>query len=316
MTNHKSFCSLIVGNGQNILYEKYAKDFSNVQPQTIMSITKMFVNLFVGELIKNKSINLNKKVSYYLPKIGSGYADAKVQDVLNMNIVNAYTEDYKKAFSSSFLHEPVGGWRLPKVGNITLSQEKYLNTIKSLKNQNLKNNSEYAYYKSANTDVIGLIVEKVSGKTLRDWILSAVEAAGFEDGLYIASDRFGMPWMSGGGCLITRDFLRMGLLFARKGKGVGNRKIGSSSFLNKTIKNAGPKYMKLSKDKYLYYSNSTMVSGNMIGHSGYGGQFLSINLKNGNVAAFFSVLETKSATNEIYKTDMINMLIEIVNKNY
>ena len=164
--------------------------------------------------------------------------------------------------------------------------------------------------------IIGLIVEKVSGKTLRDWILSAVEAAGFEDGLYIASDRFGMPWMSGGGCLITRDFLRMGLLFARKGKGVGNRKIGSSSFLNKTIKNVGPKYMKLSKDKYLYYSNSTMVSGNMIGHSGYGGQFLAINLKNGNVAAFFSVLETKSATNEIYKTDMINMLIEIVNKNY
>ena len=205
---------------------------------------------------------------------------------------------------------------MPKVGNITLSQEKYLNTIKSLKNRNLKNNSEYAYYKSANTDVIGLIVEKVSGKTLRDWILSAVEAAGFEDGLYIASDRFGMPWMSGGGCLITRDFLRMGLLFARKGKGVGNRKIGSSSFLNKTINNVGPKYMKLSKDKYLYYSNSTMVSGNMIGHSGYGGQFLAINLKNGNVAAFFSVLETKSATNEIYKTDMINMLIEIVNKNY
>ena len=205
---------------------------------------------------------------------------------------------------------------MPKVGNITLSQEKYLNTIKSLKNRNLKNSSEYAYYKSANTDVIGLIVEKVSGKTLRDWILSAVEAAGFEDGLYIASDRFGMPWMSGGGCLITRDFLRMGLLFARKGKGVGNRKIGSSSFLNKTIKNVGPKYMKLSKDKYLYYSNSTMVSGNMIGHSGYGGQFLAINLKNGNAAAFFSVLETKSATNEIYKTDMINMLIEIVNKNY
>ena len=60
---------------------------------------------------------------------------------------------------------------------------------KSLKNRNLKNNSEYAYYKSANTDVVGLIVEKVSGKTLRDWILSAVEAAGFEDGLYIAYDR-------------------------------------------------------------------------------------------------------------------------------
>ena len=316
MTKNKSFCSLIVGNRQNILFEKYAKDFKKNQPQTIMSITKMFVNLFIGELVTKNLIDLNKKVSHYLPKIGSGYANAKIQDVLNMNVINSYTEDYTKAYSSSFMHEPVGGWRLPKNLKNHLSQEEYLNTIKKSKNKSLINNSERAFYKSANTDVVGLIVEKVSGKTLRDWILSAVEAAGFEDGLYIASDRFGMPWMSGGGCLIARDFLRMGLLFARKGKGVGNRKIGSSSFLNKTIKNVGPKYMKLSKDKYLYYSNSTMVSGNMIGHSGYGGQFLAINLKNGNVAAFFSVLETKSATNEIYKTDMINMLIEIVNKNY
>ena len=147
-------------------------------------------------------------------------------------------------------------------------------------------------------------------------MLRAVEAAGFEDGLYIASDRYGMPWMSGGGCLITRDFLRMGLLFARKGKGVGNRKIGSSSFLNRTLNNVGPKYMNLSNNKYLYYSNSTMVSGNMIGHSGYGGQFSAVNLKTGNVAPFFSVLETKSATKESYKVDMINMLIDLVDTKY
>ena len=277
MIKNKSFCSLIVGNHQNILFEKYAKDFKKNQPQTIMSITKMFVNLFIGELVSTKLIDLNKKISYYLPKIGSGYANAKIQDVLNMNVINSYTEDYTKAYSSSFMHEPVGGWRLPKNLKNHLSQEEYLNTIKKSKNKSLINNSAYAFYKSANTDVVGLIIEKVSGRTLRDWVLSAVEAAGFEDGLYIASDRYGMPWMSGGGCLITRDFLRMGLLFARKGMGVGNRKVGSSSFLNKTINNVGPKYMNLSKDKYLYYSNSTMVSGNMIGHSGYGGQFIATN---------------------------------------
>ena len=316
MTKNKSFCSLIVGNRQNILFEKYAKDFKKNQPQTIMSITKMFVNLFIGELVTKNLIDLNKKVSHYLPKIGSGYANAKIQDVLNMNVINSYTEDYTKAYSSSFMHEPVGGWRLPKNLKNHLSQEEYLNTIKKSKNKSLINNSEYAFYKSANTDVVGLIIEKVSGRTLRDWVLSAVEAAGFEDGLYIASDRYGMPWMSGGGCLITRDFLRMGLLFARKGMGVENRKVGSSSFLDKTIFNVGPKYMNLSKDKYLYYSNSTMVSGNMIGHSGYGGQFLATNFKTGNVAAFFSVLETKSATKESYKTDMINMLIDLVNKKY
>ena len=316
LIKNKSFCSLIVGNNQSILFEEYAKDFAQNQPQTIMSITKMFANLFVGELLKKKKIDLNKKVSHYLPKIGSGYANAKVQDVLNMNISNAYTEDYTKAYSSSFLHEPVGGWRLPKSGHIKLSQEQYLNTIKNIKNRDLKNNTEFAMYKSANTDVVGLIVEKISGIPLRDWILKAVESAGFEDGLYIASDRYGMPWLSGGGSLITRDFLRMGLLFARGGKGVGKRKLGSKEFLNKTITNLGPKYMQLSKTKNLYYSNSLMISENVIGHSGYGGQFLAINLKTGNVAAFFSVLETKSATKESYKTDMINMLIEVVNIKY
>ena len=58
-----------------------------------------------------------------------------------------------------------------------------------------------------------------------------------------------------------------------------------------------------------------MTSGNVIGHSGYGGQYLAINLKTGNVA-LFSVLETKSATKESYKKDMINMLIDIVNDKY
>ena len=64
MTKQKSFCSLIVGKDQDILFEQYAKDFSTNQPQTIMSITKMFIHLFVGELIDRKLINLNKKISF------------------------------------------------------------------------------------------------------------------------------------------------------------------------------------------------------------------------------------------------------------
>jgi hypothetical protein len=39
-------------------------------------------------------------------------------------------------------------------------------------------------------------------------------------------------------------------------------------------------------------------------------------LKNGIVASYFSVIETDSGTDENYKRDMINMLDEIVNKNF
>ena len=316
MTNHKYFCSLLVGKNQEILYEKYANDFSRSQPQTIMSITKMFINLFIGELLEKKMIDLNKNISHYLPNIGTGYASAKIQDVLNMNIDNSYSEDYTDPYTSSYLHESVIGWRLPKNLKDTETQEEYLNKIEAKKNKNLFNNSEFSHYKSANTDVLGVLVEKISGKSLRDWLLSAVEAAGFEDALYMGTDRNSTPWISGGGCLITRDFLRYGLLFSRKGQGVGNREVGSASFIDQTLKNKGTKYMELKKNKFLYYSNSTMKSGNWIGHSGLGGQFLAVNLKTGIVAAYFSVIDTPSGTDEKYKADMINMLDEIVCENY
>ena len=316
ITNHKYFCSLIVGKNQEILYEKYANDFSKSQPQTIMSITKMFINLFIGELLEKKMIDLNKNISHYLPDIGTGYASAKIQEVLNMNIENSYSEDYTDPYTSSYLHESVIGWRLPKNLEDTENQEEFLNKIEAKKGKDLVNNSEFSLYKSANTDVLGLLVEKVSGKPLKDWLLSVVEAAGFEDALYMGTDRNSTPWISGGGCLISRDFLRYGLLFSRKGQGVGNRKVGSALFIDQTLENKGTKYMELKKDKFLYYSNSTMKSGNWIGHSGLGGQFLAVNLKTGIVAAYFSVIDTPSGTDEKYKADMINMLDEIVCENY
>jgi len=316
MLKHKYFCSLLVGKNQDIIFEKYADDFTDKTPQTIMSITKMFANLFIGELFEKKIIDLNKKISYYLPQIGTGYASATIQDVLNMNIENSYSEDYTDPYTSSFLHEPVCGWRLPDNLDDKVGQEEFLNTIEANKKKDLTNSTEFSHYKSANTDVIGVLIEKVSGKKLSEWVLDAVEAAGFEDALYIGTDRFGMPWISGGGCLISRDFLRYGLLFSRKGHGVGNRKVGSSNFIDQTLKNKGTKYMKLSNDKFVYYSNSTMKSGDWIGHSGLGGQFLAINLKTGIVASYFSVIDTASGTDENYKRDMINMLDEIVNNNY
>ncbi len=316
ITNHKYFCSLLVGKNQEILYEKNANDFPKSQPQTIMSITKMFINLFIGELLEKKMIDLNKNISHYLPDIGTGYASAKIQDVLNMNIDNSYSEDYTDPYASSYLHESVIGWRLPKNLKYIEIQERYLNKIEAKKDKDLFNNSEFSHYKSANTDVLGILVEKISGKPLRDWLLSAVEAAGFEDALYMGTDRNYTPWIAGGGCLVSRDFLRYGLLFSRKGQGVGNRKVGSASFIDQTLKNKGTKYMELKKDKFLYYSNSTMKSGDWIGHSGLGGQFLAVNLKTGIVAAYFSVIDTPSGTDEKYKADMINMLDEIVCENY
>ena len=191
-----------------------------------------------------------------------------------------------------------------------------LNSIQTDGTNSVINNSDKAFYKSANSDVIALLIEKLSGRELREWLLSSVEAMGLEDGLYMATDRGGMPWLSGGGCLVARDLLRMGLHFSRKGLGIRNRLAGSRKFIDDTVSEKGPKYMHLKDEKYVYYANQTMKSNNWIGHSGYGGQFLMINLETNVVASFFSVLETDSATDEDYKAKMILMLEEVTSKQY
>ena len=84
-----------------------------------------------------------KLISSYLPNIGSGYASATIQEVLDMNLINSYSEDYNDPYTSSFLHEPVCGWRLPNILGDVMSQEEYLNNIEAKKNKDIKeNNSE------------------------------------------------------------------------------------------------------------------------------------------------------------------------------
>ena len=65
------------------------------------------------------------------------------------------------------------------------------------------------------------------------------------------------------------------------------RSVGSEKFINATLSSPGPKYFEFSKDKFVNYVNQTMKNGDWIGHSGYGGQFLMVNLKTNIVASFF-----------------------------
>ena len=53
--NHKYFCSLLVGKDQEILFEKYASDFSEKTPQTIMSITKNVCKFICRRVVRKKN---------------------------------------------------------------------------------------------------------------------------------------------------------------------------------------------------------------------------------------------------------------------
>ncbi|MEM7270667.1 MAG: serine hydrolase domain-containing protein [Pseudomonadota bacterium] len=303
MIESRHFSAMCVAKGQRVLFDAYAPDFAEDQQHTIMSITKITINLVVGELVAAGALDLAKPVKHYLPEIGSGYAEASVQDVLNMNIENEYTEDYSDPFATSFAHEVAIGWRLPTETSPQQTQKEFLAGLRS---EDIVNRTGAANYKSANTDVAGWVCEEVSGKPLALWIRDVAEAIGVEHAWVQHTDREGFPIVDGGGCLSARDLARLGLHFARGGEGVAGRRLGDADFIEQTRKQPGPA-MPSPKDWYSY-SNSTMTDGTWIGHGGYGGQYMLANPDTGVAISFFSVLENKDAMNDAYSVRLVRMM--------
>jgi len=306
LLENPAFSALVVARETDILFEQYAEDFTANQPHSIQSITKLFVHLMLGEACKTGILNPKMKVGDYLPDIGSGYADAVIQDVMDMNVENSYTEDYDDAYATSYIHEGAIGWRLTTDGGEPPDQKSFLRSITS---ENLVNTSGYANYKSANTDVLAWLVEEASGKPVLAWMREIVEASGIRHMFHCSTDKLGSPIVNGGGCMTALDLARFGLLVRRGGKGVNGKSISSMAFIRETTSR---KYLTFEPPRHNYgYSNQAFTNGRWIGHSGYGGQFLMVDPEAGVVCVFFSVLENKSAYDATYSASIVQCLENI-----
>lgn len=305
LTSAPWFSAMIVTRGNRVLYERYAPDFGPDQPHSIMSISKMTTNLLIGLLRDKVRLSLSETVGTYLPWIGAGYRDARLQDVLNMNVLNAYEENYSDPNTSAFLHEVACGMRLPRPGNPEPSNKEFLAEIGLAQGRDDSSNPTGACrYCSANTDVLAAVIEAVGGRPLGLWLADIADAAGME-ALHVATDRTGFPMLNGGLCLTARDLSRFGMLIARSGRGVDGAELGSPAFLRQTLTGGIPM---LPPRGHLRYSNQTNTNGRWLGHAGYGGQYMMIDMLSGTVGVFFSVLQNEEGYDAAYFLPIIQML--------
>ena len=301
------FSAMAVIEGDRLLYETYAPDFRPDQPHAIMSISKMSANLILGRLWGEGLLDLDAPLGDSLPWIGPGYRDARVQDILDMNVHNAFNEDYTDPQTTVFQHEVAMGMRLPEGAEPRMAD--LLAAIGLAPGaQDTLNRSGASLYKSANTDVLMLAAEARGGRPLRDWLADLADAAGIEGALHMGTDRAGRPIFSGGICLTARDLCRYGALFARMGQGADGRAFGSAAFLDRTL--AGGVPMPAPR-AHLRYSNQTNTDGTWIGHGGYGGQYLVANPQTGRVACFLSVLQDAHGFDPDWYPPIISMLADI-----
>ena len=301
------FSALVVTEGNRLLHECYAPDFGPDQPHSIMSISKMAMNLILGRLIEDGHLAPGDCMGAILPWIGPGYAGASVQDVLNMNVHNAYDEDYHNPDCAAFRHEAASGLRLTE--GPEQSNRDFLAAIDLAPGAgDTRNPTPHCLYKSANTDVLGFVAEARGQRQLAQWLADLADAAGFEAMLHCIADRTGFPQMNGGICLTARDLCRYGALFARRGQGIDGRPFGSAGFIDATLGQGVPMPAPRS---HLRYSNQTNTDGTWVGHGGYGGQYLVANPQTGRVAAFLSVLQNDDGYDAAFYPPVIAMLAEI-----
>ena len=315
LTGTTYFSAMVVARDTELLFETYAPDFDPKQCHSMQSITKCVMNLIFGRLVEDGLIDLNQKVKDYIPEIGSGYAEATIQQVLDMDVVNNFDENY----DASYEHDPreaapVGynreeialGWRLPPEGEQQFSSREF---AASLVSNNVINPDGYTEYRSPNTDVLGWVAEKVTGRAPIELLIEVIEAAGIEGAYHIGLDCDGVPQFAGGGCMSARDMARYGLLFARNGQGVNGVNVGSAQFIQETRNGRGTKGV---QNRYYRYSNATFTNGRWLGHGGYGGQFMLADPDTGTAISFFSVLEDQHAFTDDYLPEVTRCFEEII----
>jgi CubicO group peptidase (beta-lactamase class C family) len=305
LTSSTSFSGIVIIKGDTIVYEKYAPDFGPAQQHSCQSSTKTINNLLVGKLVTEGKLDLSKKIKSFYPDMGSGYAEATVQQVLDMDVVNDYTEGYGDPDSPIRSHESVSGWR-PFREDLGDDLRAYLKTIES---KNITNDGKYQY-KSTNTDVVGMIIEAAADRPLHELVREVMVAAGFENTGYISTDGLGVPATMGGFILTTRDFARYGMLLRDGGKGVNGKMVGGGkSFIEQTLSHSGAS---MGLDNFRY-SNSTYTNGRFFSHAGWGGQYLYVDPKHELVVAFHSTLENDSGIVGDYALRLAKMPLAVSN---
>jgi CubicO group peptidase (beta-lactamase class C family) len=199
--------ALILHKGK-IVYERYNGVMTPDQPHIAFSVTKSYFGTLAEMLIAEGKIDETALVTRYVPELAqSGFGDATVRQVLDMTTGLAYSEDYTDPNSDiAKFSIAVGGAPAPASYAGPRAAYDYLPTVP----KRGAHGAEFTY-KSVNTEVIGWIIARVTGKRAHEVLSERIwSKLGAEHDAHIMVDSAGAPFTAGGLNLTLRDMARFG----------------------------------------------------------------------------------------------------------
>ncbi|MBL7471252.1 serine hydrolase domain-containing protein [Robertkochia sediminum] len=205
---------LILHKGK-IVYEKY---FGALKPDGVhaaMSVSKTFTGTLGALLVVEGLLDEDQVASHYIPELeGSAFGDATVRQILDMTTGLKYSEDYADPNAEIWAFSAAGNpFTRSEDPNAPSNYYEYLQTVKKE-----GEHGKVFGYKTINTDAMGWLVSRVTGKSIPELISERIwKPMGAHYDGYYQIDGSGIAFAGGGFSANMRDFAMFGEMIRNNG---------------------------------------------------------------------------------------------------
>jgi len=227
---------LVIAQGQKVLHESYFGDFSEHDAHIWFSMSKSLASTAFGLLVDQGLVDLQASPAKYIPElVGSGFERVSIQQVLDHGTSIDFHETYTNVdsdFARYYAPALNMGW-MPGAADVQPDNAEIYGVHdflgRFIKPDPDRVPGDNFDYNSANADVLGWLIARLSGQSFQDYIEDNIwSKIGAEHDAYILVDRAYMPAVTGGMNSTARDALRFGMMVRDRGQYNGQRIIPAS----------------------------------------------------------------------------------------
>lgn len=207
---------IVVLHKGHVVYERY---FGSLKPEgqhAAMSVTKTFVGTLAAMMVAEGTLDPERKVVDYVPELDkAAFGSATVRQLMDMTTGIRFSENYADPNAEVWAHAAAGN-PLPKPKDYTgpRSYYEFLQTV-----QPEGKHGEAFHYRTANTDALGWVLARVSGKPVAQLLSERIwKKLGAEQDAYMTVDSTGTSFAGGGLNLGLRDLARFGEMIRNQGQ--------------------------------------------------------------------------------------------------
>ena len=310
-----------------IKYEQYW-NFANKDRQHIwFSSTKSLVSTAFGILVTQGKVDLQASPAKYIPELkNSGFARTSIQNVLNHSTAINFKENYTD-LNSDFLKHYAPALNMAFLPGARDAQPENTKTygIHDFvsyfieEDKTIKPGDAFDY-NSANADVLGWLIARISGMELNEFISKNIwSKLAVEHDAAIAVDRAYMPVATAGMNTTLRDVARFGSMILNDGQYNGEQIIPKewlTQIITITDKDKNKMFTneKYKNESWQAYKNMWWVLDAKQGEFaavGIHGQVIYINKSKNVVAAMFSSQPKASAANNQQFRDKLRAIRQV-----